>query len=194
MFVVSCHYLYSDSVTSNRERALQAAVELLGTSGLRALTHARVDAGAGLPPGSTSNHFRTRRALLTGVVEHMAVVETPEIDALRARTPDELADELVRLFEFLTGPSRTMTTARMVLLVEASHDEDLRAQLAAGRAGMERLIIPTLVALGAPDPQALMDAVAAAFEGMYLHRIARHADIDPEPVFRLILRGGLPDR
>lgn len=39
-------------------------IELLGTQGLRALTHGRVDARAGLPRGSTSNHFRTRQALL----------------------------------------------------------------------------------------------------------------------------------
>jgi AcrR family transcriptional regulator len=179
-------------VTGNRERALEAAVELLGTAGMRALTHARVDARAGLPPGSTSNHFRTRAALVKGVLDHMLAVETPVVDAMAlARTPAELVTEIVRVYEFLTGPSRTMTTARMVLLLEASHDETLRAELAAGRASFERLVMPSLVALGAPDPQALMDALASAIEGMYLHRIARHADIDPEPVIRLVLRGGL---
>jgi AcrR family transcriptional regulator len=48
-------------------RVLEAAVELLGTEGLRALTHARVDEQAGLPKGSASNYFRTRAQLVTGV-------------------------------------------------------------------------------------------------------------------------------
>ena len=47
---------------------MNAAVELVGGQGIRALTHARVDAQAGLPLGSTSNHFRTRAALVAGLV------------------------------------------------------------------------------------------------------------------------------
>lgn len=177
---------------TNRERALDAAIRLLGTSGLRALTHARVDAEAGLPPGSTSNHFRTRDALLNGVVEHMVVSELPAVGAaVLPSTPEGLVTELTRLLDFLTGPSRTMTSARMVLLVEASHDATLRAGLATGRAAMEQAIRPALVGLGAPDPDALLAALAAAFEGMFLHRIARHAEIDPRPVFEIIVRGGL---
>ena len=141
-------------------------MELLGTSGLRSLTHARVDARAGLPAGSTSNHFRTREALLIGVVEHMVSTETPAVDAaVLPRTADDLATELTRLFEFLMGPSKTMTTARMVLLVEAGHDKALRAALAAGRTAMERAIMPTLIALGAPEPRALMACARGRIRG-----------------------------
>lgn len=56
----------------NRRRVLDAAIELVGLSGVRALTHARVDAAAELPKGSTSNYFRTRAALVAGVIEHLA--------------------------------------------------------------------------------------------------------------------------
>ncbi|HEX5919668.1 MAG TPA: TetR family transcriptional regulator, partial [Nocardioides sp.] len=38
---------------------LDAALELVGTQGMRGLTHRAVDAAAGLPAGSTSNYFRT---------------------------------------------------------------------------------------------------------------------------------------
>jgi AcrR family transcriptional regulator len=54
-------------MTPTKVRVLEAAVELLGTEGLRSLTHARVDERAGLPKGSTSNYFRTRAQLLIGV-------------------------------------------------------------------------------------------------------------------------------
>jgi DNA-binding transcriptional regulator YbjK len=67
--------------TSNRDRALVAAIDLLGTEGLRGQTHARVDDRADLPKGSTSNYFRTRAALLDGVVDWMVRKETPEVAA-----------------------------------------------------------------------------------------------------------------
>ena len=54
-------------MVTTRERALDAALELLGEQGIRALTHARVDERAGLPKGSTSNWFRTRDALVAGI-------------------------------------------------------------------------------------------------------------------------------
>jgi DNA-binding transcriptional regulator YbjK len=178
---------------TNRERALDAAIELLGTEGLRALTHARVDAQAGLPRGSTSNYFRTRAALLEGVVAHMVDRESPAVSnaVLAPDSPAELVDELVRFYEFLTGPNRTMTTARMVLLVEASHDAALRAALAQGRAVFERLMVPALIRLGATEPEKVADALAVAFEGLYLHRIGRHADPDPRSVFELIIGSAL---
>ena len=54
-------------MTPTKLRVLEAAVEPLGTEGLRALTHASVDEQAGLPRGSTSNYFRTRAQLVAGV-------------------------------------------------------------------------------------------------------------------------------
>lgn len=41
-----------------------AALAVLAAEGSRGLTHRAVDEAAGLPSGSTSNHFRTRSALL----------------------------------------------------------------------------------------------------------------------------------
>lgn len=56
---------------TSRTRALDAAIDLVGTQGLRALTHTRVDERASLPKGSTSNYFRTRQALLSGVANRL---------------------------------------------------------------------------------------------------------------------------
>jgi DNA-binding transcriptional regulator YbjK len=179
-------------MASNRERALGAAIELLGTGGLRALTHARVDDRAGLPKGSTSNYFRTRAALLGGVVEWMVRQESPAVaTALDATSAADFVDELCRLFEFMTGPNRTMTAARMVLWLEASHDPSLRQSLLRGRTVMAALVVPALARLGARDPQAAASALAACFEGLYMNRIARHADTDPRPVFEVVIRGAL---
>ena len=109
-------------VTSAKVPALDAAIELLGTEGLRALTHARVDSRAGLPKGSTSNYFRTRAALLTGVADRILEREVPQVEpaTFSPATADDLVDALCRLFEYLTGTNRIVTTARLVLFLEGS--------------------------------------------------------------------------
>lgn len=179
---------------SNRERALVAAVQLLGTEGLRSLTHVRVDERAGLPKGSTSNHFRTRAALLEGVVAWMVDRELPEVGAAaEPETVDELVEALAGLFEFMMGPNRTVTAARMVLIMEAAHDPALRDALSRGRAAMEATLLPALARLGASDPQLATDALAACFEGLFLHDLGRHAQVDARPVLALVVRAALAD-
>ena len=81
---------------ATRERGLEAAVELLGAEGVRALTHARVDERAGLPPGSTSNWFRTRRALLGGIVDWIAERERADLEPAAMPTISGV-DQLSRL-------------------------------------------------------------------------------------------------
>ncbi|NUP52351.1 MAG: TetR family transcriptional regulator, partial [Catenulispora sp.] len=51
-------------MTSRPDLIGDTAIALLAERGLRGLTHRAVDEAAGLPPGSTSNHARTRSALL----------------------------------------------------------------------------------------------------------------------------------
>lgn len=180
---------------TNRERAVRAAIELLGTQGVRALTHGRVDERAGLPRGSTSNHFRTRAALIEGAMDAMLAGElVAVVPAFEPRTADELIDSLVGLFAYLSGPQQVVTAARMALYVEAGHDPALRAALARGRATLEQGIRPAFAALGAPDPDLAVQALATTFEGMFLHVIARHATIDPRRLIDLVVRAALDGR
>jgi DNA-binding transcriptional regulator YbjK len=184
------HYVYSDP--STKLQALDAAIELLGTEGLRALTHVRVDRRAGLPKGSTSNYFRTRGALLTGVVDRILERELPLVGATSSPTSaDDLVEGLCGLFAYLTGPNRVQTTARLVLFVKGSHDAGLREALTRGRAAMEATAFTALAELGAHDPRAAGAAIAACSEGLLLHNIARHDDADPRPTFDLVVRAAL---
>src|SRR5216117_2291021 len=102
---------------------MDAAIELVGTEGLRSLTHARVDERAGLPKGSTSNYFRTREALTIGVVEWMAQRELAELTPpAEPRSPAELVELLAGGIDYTTGPNRTLTAARLALFSEAAHN------------------------------------------------------------------------
>ena len=177
---------------SNRDRALAAAVDLLGTEGLRGLTHARVDDRADLPKGSASNYFRSRAALLDGVVDWMVRQETPQVEAtFRPESPEELIDQLCALYEFMTGPNAVTVTARMVLWVEAATNPRVREALLRGRASMASMLIPALAGLGVRDPLAVSDTLGACVQGLFLQQFARGEAIDPRPLLEIIVRGAL---
>lgn len=179
-------------MTVIRTRAVEAGIELVGTHGLRALTHARVDEQAGLPKGSTSNYFRTRQALQAGIVNGILERELPAVDvAFSPSSSEELVDALCALFDHMTTTNRTLTAARLVFFMEASHNAELRDALCRGRAAMEALSVVALARLGARDPHTASIAVAACFEGLLLHRIARHDLTDPRPTLGLVVRAAL---
>jgi DNA-binding transcriptional regulator YbjK len=178
-----------------RRRALDAAVDLLGTEGLRALTHGRVDERAGLPRGSTSNYFRTRAALLAGVSDELAARDLASLSAAPdPQSPGALVDLLCAAFEQATGPDRAATTARLALFLEASHDLALRSRASQGREALVDWGETVASRLGAADPRAAIVAVAAAYEGLLLHAIARHDPTDPRPTLALVTDAALAPR
>ena len=181
-------------MASTRARAVDAAIDLLGTEGLRSLTHARVDQRAGLPRGSTSNYFRTRQALLIGVVDGILERELPEVGgAMALDSPTALIEAACAAWEHISTVDRKATTARLVLFLEASHNPELRDALTRGRATMEALGVVALARLGARDPHTAAAAMAACFEGLLLHRIARDDRTDPRPMISLIVQAALAD-
>lgn len=178
-------------MTTTRARIVAAALELLGTEGARALTHRRVDARAGLPEGSTSNHFRTRAALIEGASDGLVAQEMEGLGGMRATTPEELVEQTAQLIELLTGPLRVATTARHVIFLEAARDAALRARISASREGYVAGIAAVVEALGAVDPRLAAESLMATSEGIILHRIARHDETDPRPALATVVRGAL---
>ena len=147
---------------------------------------------AGLPKGSTSNYFRTRQSLLSGVVDGIVEREQPAVGgAFQPESAADLVDGLCGLFEHIAEANRTVTTARLVLFLEASHNVALREALEPGRTAMEGLVVVALARLGAREPRTAALMLAACFEGLLLHRIARHDPTDPRPVLELVVRAAL---
>ena len=180
-------------MTPTKFRVLEAAVELLGTEGLRALTHARVDTQAGIPSGSTSNYFRTRAQLLIGVNDWIAEHDLASADdiATAPQTPADLVEGLAIGIEMLTGPHRVVTAARLTLFMEANHNPEIRASVSQTRRVMERSIVTVMARLGATDPYSAALALMACCEGIILHRIARHDTTDPRPLLRVVVSAAL---
>lgn len=181
-------------MATQRDRSLEAAIELLGTEGLRSLTHARVDGRAGLPRGSTSNYFRTRAALLDGVVgwliDHELADFDPGFDPSTA-SADNLIDALCELIVTETGRFRSRTLARYVLFLEGANNDAVRAPLVSSRKRFEQWTEGILTAMGAPSPVPATKALMACAEGLTLHRITVDPDAELRPALELTIRGCL---
>ncbi|WP_353828145.1 TetR/AcrR family transcriptional regulator [Agromyces sp. SYSU T0242] len=175
---------------TTKERALDAAVDLLGTEGVRALTHARVDDRAGLPAGSTSNWFRTRRALLAGIIDWMAEHERADFapDVLAEPTPATIVEGLCALIEFQSGPMAARTRARYALFLEVADDEELFAPLHHQRLEFERWTDRLVADAGIPDPVPAARTLMALGDGLLLHRLTIDPDLAVRPAIERAVR------
>jgi DNA-binding transcriptional regulator YbjK len=179
---------------SIRSRVLAAAVQLLGTQGLKALTHLRVDEAAGVPGGSTSNYFRTRAALVAGVAGWLAKQDLATLEGPASPPPDisDFVALLAHAVENATTVSRTRTIARYVLFLEGTHNEDVRSPLLAGRTYFRSFIETAMERFGAPDPGAAATAIAAVGEGMIMQRVTVDPDADVSTPIEAVVRAFLP--
>jgi AcrR family transcriptional regulator len=176
---------------ATRERGLEAAVELLGAQGVRALSHARVDERAGLPPGSTSNWFRTRRALLGGIVDWIAERERADFDPAAMPTisgVDELIEGLCAMTELQAGPFAARTRARYALFLELADDPELGEPLRRQRREFERWTEEMMIAVGVVDPVPATRALMALGDGLLLHRLTVDPDLDMRPAIERAVR------
>lgn len=180
---------------SRRDDLLDAALHVLADEGLRGLTHRAVDARAGLPAGSTSNLFRTRRALLHGVSDRLAEtdiarwLESPGPDAPPMRSTEELVRLLDAWITRSLTTDRHLTLARYALFLAAASDPVVAGSLTAARERLESWAGGVLAGSGvAPriPPADLFDVI----DGLVLHAVCLpRPDADPRAALRALLAG-----
>ena len=181
-------------MTSREQQILDAAIEVLASGGGRQLTHRAVDAAAGLPVGSTSNRFRTRDALLAGVLGRVLERETaawagPGVD-LADGDLDAFCAAMGRAVEVLSTADATVTRARLAVFVEAGRRPALRAEIADGRARIAVWALPALLRLGSADPTAHLDCLLALVDGLLTSRLTLpDGHVDPTLAIRGLLQG-----
>ncbi len=118
------------NAVQRRRELCDAALELLANDGARGLSHPKVDRHAGMPAGTTSAYYRTRKALLIGAAQRMS-----DLDAADLTRMAELTDSHDRRFSgtlglatmiVMTGqpPWLTRTKARHELVALAGRDPD----------------------------------------------------------------------
>ncbi|MDB1088101.1 TetR family transcriptional regulator [Streptomyces sp. ACA25] len=184
-------------MTGRRDEVLDAAVEVVGSGGLRRLTYRAVDTAAGVPAGTTSNHFRSRDSLVQGVVAHLEALDRRDWEAFGGQPapagPDELAAAVARTVRHFLGPGRTRLTARYALLLEGIARPAVREPLARANASLTHWGARWLRELGSPAPEEHCEVLMDYLDGLMLHRVTmERADFDPEPGIRTVLSGFLP--
>jgi DNA-binding transcriptional regulator YbjK len=173
-------------MASRRDQLLDAAIELLGERGVRGVTHRAIDAATGVPPGSTSNYFRTSDGLLIAVIDRFADRERAALDdladGLRPDGPAEVAALLAAAARASAGPNRTLTLARYAILLASAQRPALRERLAETGGRVNVWAASWLKAAGSADPERDASIAQNYIVGLVLHQLARpRADFDPEP-------------
>lgn len=163
---------------------LDAAIDVLAEGGMRNLTHRTVDARAGLAVGSTSNRFRTRDALLGGVLHRILDRETalwagasPRLDT---SSIDVFAARLGQTIEALSGPQRTLTLARHAVFAQAAVEPALQDELRAARGRLTEWLSPLLADLGSRRPEEDLAGLLALVDGLLAARLISSAS-GPSP-------------
>ncbi|MCE6997806.1 TetR/AcrR family transcriptional regulator [Saccharothrix sp. S26] len=160
-------------MTERMAALADAAIHVVATKGMRGLTHRAVDAQAGVPTGSTSAYFRTRKALVEAVVQRLADLDDAEVAEARLHVPldpDLLAEAIAHVLDRWMTTGRERTLARYACLLEATHHHELRGILAHGerpRAQAREL----LSALGARDPERQSRELVAFVDGLVFDRL-----------------------
>ncbi|MGY4718951.1 TetR/AcrR family transcriptional regulator [Naumannella huperziae] len=176
---------------ARRELVVDTAIDVLGRSGMRGLTHRVVDRTAGLPEGSTSNLFRTREALLGAVASRVAERDR---ELWRAVAPGrltgraDLIDALAAWLDRALTAERNLTAARYALFLAAADNPTLRGALEQSRSGIEAWAGGELAAAGlAADALA---TILDQLDGLLLHQLCfPRAGFDPRPSIERIVPG-----
>lgn len=159
-----------DTPPTRAERIGDAALDLLVERGMRGLTHRAVDERAGLPQGSTSNHARTRQALLeTAVrrqVQREAAVLTPDELPSADAGPEALVDALaLALHRYLTD-HRALLVSRYELALEATRRPELRTFFDTAGSVFHGPLIAMMAEAGSTAPQRHALSLIAWCEGL----------------------------
>ncbi|MEU6715986.1 TetR family transcriptional regulator [Nonomuraea sp. NPDC046802] len=117
---------------ARRQALADTAIELLASSGVHGLTHRAVEKAANLPPGTASNYFRSREALLVAAAERVAELHHADTD-LAIEQPATLVDLLT---ESLLTAATTLRN-RYLAVFELQMEAARRPALASALAGLQ---------------------------------------------------------
>ncbi len=115
----------------HRRRALaDAAIEILGSAGIHALSHRAADERAGLPAGTASNYFPSRDGLLEAAARRVVELQLGDMRSANAQAPGPAgADELAALLASSLFTSATRHRTRLLAICELSLEATRRPAL-----------------------------------------------------------------
>ncbi|HZO06510.1 MAG TPA: hypothetical protein VFB52_08990 [Solirubrobacterales bacterium] len=169
--------MIDSEAASRRELAAGAALAVLAANGSRGLTHRAVDSEAGLPPGSTSNYFRTRSSLLQAALRRHIELDLPPASLVDQIGDAKLSKKEARdlfaagLGRVIDPEARPMIAARYELVLEATRRDELRREYARARERVLGLTELVLRASGCKSPSEHAEQMAILFDGIALDQL-----------------------
>lgn len=172
-----------------------AAIDLLAAAGVHGLTHRAVEKAAELPPGTASNYFRSREALLVAAAERIVELHLADMDQAAqqhktAAAPPASATELVvdLLTESLLVAATTLRT-RYLAIFELRLEAVRRPVLASALAGLQdsstRFTAGHHAELGLPIPRERIPALLALYGGALFTLVTA----PPESISKDVVQG-----
>ncbi|MEQ4723576.1 TetR/AcrR family transcriptional regulator [Nonomuraea sp. B19D2] len=154
-----------------RQRLLGVAAELIAERGWSAVSTRMLAERAGVAPGVVHYHFTSVPALLAeaalGVMR--ALIEQLGAGLEQAHTPDEALKLMVGFLKDYDGRDPTSLLFAETYLA-AGRDEGLRRALGEVVAEFRRRLADRLAEHGLAAPEATAAVLAAAIDGIMLHR------------------------
>jgi DNA-binding transcriptional regulator YbjK len=163
---------------------LETTLELVGSSGLEAVTHRAVSRAAGVSLGAISHHFPSREVLLEATLAHAGEREVRRLNELaialqtRLFDTDEWIDAMSSALARDLARERTQRLAQYELLLASARKPRLRTLARAWREAHQQVAAVGMRAAGSTDPDGHGRLLVAAITGMLLKQLA-----DPQPRF-----------
>ena len=161
---------------ARRRLIADAAIDVLARSGAQGLSHRAVDVEAALPPGTTSNYFNSRHALMEAAGRRLAELHWQAVHALREQAGGRL--DRIRLGAILeqivtaTDPGiRRRHLARYELFLAGVREPGLQPVLTDLRDAALQTAAVLLDGAGLPDPDRHVGLLAATLNGLTFDEI-----------------------
>lgn len=156
-----------------REALADAAIAILGTSGIHALSHRAVDERAELPAGTAANYFPTRDELLTAAARRVFGLHIEAMNAADSQVagpvgPDGLAELIGGALYDSAARHRTRYLAIYELTLEATRRPELAEALSGMVAATVDITIGQHRTLGLDTSPAQVQALITLFSGVLL--------------------------
>jgi DNA-binding transcriptional regulator YbjK len=185
-----------------RRQLADAAIALLGSNGVHGVSHPRVDDHAGVPAGTASFYFRTRKALLHAIATRLAELDVADFSRMAELAGDPSSQftgtaGLARIVMYVNSePWLTRAKARYELALLAGRDAELAAALGESAERLYALARDVVTqwhpAGSAPEPALVDDqaiATLAFINGIMLTFVAGQPAVDSADHLDRLIRG-----
>ncbi|WP_433682177.1 TetR/AcrR family transcriptional regulator [Nocardia sp. CA-119907] len=164
------------STTDRHTLIVDAAIDLIATQGIRALTHRALDTALELPAGSASYYFRTKRALIEAIADRITTrsrddFTAAELESSEAADATHIARAIAIWLDRLLVERRNHLIVRHALIIDLHADPELHDRLAHSLFSTIRAR-DLFRALHFPDPSSAAADFIAVLEGAVFDRFA----------------------